>query len=261
MGLALLCISNLAGCGVTVDGGGEEEELLVGGDAQLPEVRYVVLDWSAESYQMLTAEPAPPIDLSLFELEDGGTLADLPDFAELLAARMQAIFEALEPADIRVLPSDDGSLMAQARVLMTQGRDPNDVKRIGQAYYDPCDVRVGDEAVIWGQAMIDLGAVHSLEEWVHLFANTAAHEAAHTLGFNHPDVVGAEAGRILPTDELMLSKHDLASLLRPQSFQIPQDTCSVELGPGDGEIYTVQATSEDTTEALAASDSSPHFSR
>jgi len=232
--------------------GGQEEDSGTTEAALIPSERQVVIDWDAGASVMRGGDVMTAIDLGAFHLPDGSTLADEPNFQALVEVRIQTIFDDLEPANIRVVAADAEDYPESTVVLMTFEADPDDPHRVGQAYYDPCDTEQADEAIVWGLAMLDLGDGHRLDEWVNLFANVAAHEVAHTLGFAHPEANDDLGFRPLPS-ALMLGSHTLTALLQEQSFQIPQQTC-----PGDAlaidEVYAgYQVPVSDARSQLASS--------
>ena len=242
----------LSGCGVSVGVGGQEEDSGTTEAALIPNERQVVIDWDAGASVMRDGDWMTPVDLGAFHLPDGWTLADEPNFQVLVEGRIQTIFDDLEPADIRVVTADANEYPEATVVLMTFEADPDDPQRVGQAYYDPCDTEPADEAIVWGLAMLELGDGHRLDEWVNLFANVAAHEVAHTLGFAHPEAIDHLGFRPHPS-ALMLGSHTLSALLQEQSFQIPQQTCPGDL-LGLDEVYAgYQVPVSDSRSQLAGS--------
>lgn len=242
----------LSGCGVSVGVGDQEEDSGTTEAAQLPGERQVVIDWNAGASVMRGGDLLTPVDLGAFHLPDGSTLANEPNFQALVEGRIQTIFDDLEPADIRVVTAEAEEYPEATVILMTFEADPDDPQRVGQAYYDPCDTELADEAIVWGLAMLELGDGHRLDEWVNLFANVAAHEVAHTLGFAHPEATGDLGFRPHPT-ALMLASHTLNALLQEESFQIPQQTCPGDL-LGLDEVYAgYQVPVSDSRLQLAAS--------
>jgi len=247
MGLA----AAISGCGVSVGVGGWEEDAGTAEAAPRPGERLVVIDWEAGPSRMRGGAALTPVDLSAFDVADGSTLADEPAFVTLVEQRMQTIFADLEPANVRVMTAEADDYPEATVVLMTFEADADDPRRVGQAYYDPCDTEPADEAIVWGSAIVALGNGHRLDEWVNLFANVAAHEVAHTLGFAHPEVA-ADSPLQPDSTALMLASHTLSALLQDQTFQIPQSTCPGALADGADALAGYRVPDTDTHSQWAA---------
>lgn len=213
------CGSNIGGPLVYVDCGGTEKVLA-------DEV--VVLDWDGGVSAIYPDDPFDGLDFSAFEMTEGGTLADrVEEFKELVRSRVSRIY--CDHPDHQVSVSqrvDNGSREGKTVVYFGQFLAPNDGGQVGEAEYDPCNRYAADEAIIFGERYLRLGGPFSFDEWVTMFANTAAHEIGHTLGYAHID----RANRPDPAQtiyvELMLDRHTVSELQRQQRIVVDQSTCS-----------------------------------
>ncbi len=140
------------------------------------------------------------------------TLADFPNFKEDVRRRVQFIFDKLRPQNVAVINGDLQNIRNATIVWMsyTSHTEPND-GILGLATVDNCNNFSMDEAVVYGSTLNGHSFRDLLrptyERWVNLFANAAAHEAAHTLGFRHsPPILQ------VPEKDLMRAMHGNTSM-------------------------------------------------
>ncbi len=188
----------------------------------------VVLDWDGGVSGIYPDDPFDGLDLSSFETTDGGTLADRADeFKSLVRDRVASIYCDRPGQVVSVMQKDDANFAgAKTTVFFGQFRAPGGGGQVGEADYDPCNRYASDEAIIFGEQYLRLGGPFSFDEWVTMYANTAAHEIGHTLGYGHID----RSDRPDPAQslyvELMLERHTLSELQRQQRIIVEQSTCS-----------------------------------
>lgn len=170
----------------------------------------------------------PGFEPSQFAVSTGGTLEDVfDDFRAAVTDRVVAVLSEAVGTPVILVEGDEHDEIVDAVVLVTQGVPPAGGSRIGEAEYDPCNTSVNDSAVIFGESIRRLaaGRAYSFQQWVNVFANVIAHEAAHTLGFGHIERDSAARPHELEPIELMLDGHTFEEMCREQRAFTPQSLC------------------------------------
>lgn len=212
----LFGLTLLSGCGQDVASAG------------LP-LRTVTLDWTGGSSELMGNALLPGVDLSLFELSDGTTLEDrASEFKEQVQSRVTAVLCEAGETNVRIVTGEASSGGHATRLLFTQSLAP-ERGGVGTAHYDPCDRYAGEEAIVFAAELLALARErYEIEEWVQVFANVAAHEIAHTLGYSHVDRhPSSDVGRPRVV-ELMLPVHTLDELRREQRILEPRGACAAD---------------------------------
>ena len=185
----------------------------------------VVLDWTGGTSPIYPNDYLEGVDLTAFETADDGTLADHAEtFKELVRREVARIFCDWPATNVIVINGEDDE-PADTVVHLTQELQPGWGMDIGEAEYDPCNRQDDNAALVFGVRLRQLGNVYTFDEWVMVFANVSAHEIGHTFGYGHvlrderPDVASGFC------TELMLDRHTMAEMRRPQRFIADQTNC------------------------------------
>lgn len=224
----MLLAGGMVGCGAT-------QSLItdsLGSDQQRPlatsHKAIILLNWGGGTCDLYPREYFQPIDLAQFPTADGKTLADYADVLKSeLRRRLELMLNSFDLLDVQVVSDTVSWGDVETTVHLTQGMSPEGVKEIGRAKYDPCNGHAGDDAVIFGRQILELGGAYSLEEWITLFTNVCAHETAHTFGFGHvmrDEQQEPTTGRSLFV-ELMLDRHTMSEMRRPQRMLADLANC------------------------------------
>jgi len=178
-----------------------------------------VLDWTGGSSPLWPDGELPPIDLSEFELDGGGTLADIPGFTGMVEDKVRLIFET---AGIEVSVITGEQRWQANNVHISPVSDPDSGKTLGRGHYDPCNRSHDDSCILYAASVVD-GGPCAIGEWVNIFANICAHEMAHNLGFGH----AGTSELVFPPGftELMSAGHTWTQQRGEQRFLVEQDTC------------------------------------
>ena len=196
----------------------------------------VLLDWTGGSPD-ITDRRIGPADFSLMTDANGDPLeVDREAFQEAVRGRVEEILSAIEPVDFLVVTGESDGRPDTTTVYFTDELGPAGAAQAGQARLDQCDLSQGGDIVVWGGSLRSLGDGFDFEEWVHLFANVAAHEVGHTVGFFHPDAYLDDLSDYERTVEVMLSVRTLSALRGPQGFVIPQETCPASVAARYGGV-------------------------
>ena len=208
-------------------------------EAGHPSVAVVVIDWETGDASLFADAQMEPIDLAAFVTDEGDTLADHEAvFKQRVAALMQEILADVEMFDVQVVGEGNARVVRETTVYMTQSVSPTGRVEIGRAAYDPCNEQYDDEAIIFGEQIRKLGSGYSLDDWVRVFANVAAHETMHTFGYGHVSRADNPPDGRSQYVELMLDNHTFSEMRLPQRLIHEMSTCPHDGGsrgtmPGD----------------------------
>jgi len=173
--------------------------------------RVVVLDWSFGD-SVLCPTATKPLNLGLFNVTGGGTLADRKaEFKEAVRTKIEAILYDAVGVRVKNAPSN---AKAETTVRLSQELSPTKKNEIGLAHYDPKNKYHDDEAIIFGEQILRLGDDRPFEDWVMIFSNVCSHETLHTFGYKH--VSRDECPPDGLSIELMLDGHTIDEMRREQ---------------------------------------------
>ncbi len=247
LGVALISLVSTTGCG-TISTDPAAVRPLAGKCSRLasanPEnTMLIALEWGGGTSGIYPAEILDGIDLSAFNLQEGGTLADRSElFEQRLTDQINQIYCDWQQINVLVLNGNDVNFYnADTKVLLTQAVRPDGRMDIGEAEYDPCDVQRDNDAVIFGERIRQLAGTYTFDEWVNVFANVTAHEIAHTLGYAHISRENRPDGPGAPYVELMLDRHTMKEMRREHRFVAPQTNC-----PNETSAFLSAGTTRDT---------------
>jgi len=220
-----------AGCGQDLAGSFAARSLLVTQCADSPEEQQlasdlILLDWNGGTTLLYPDQTFASMDFSVFDLMEGGTLADDVDvFKDAVQQKIIQIFCEYTDIQIRIEQAEDFPLTDATTVYFAQERAPVMAGQIGEAHYDPCNLNHTDTAVLFGDEIRRIGSDFTFDEWVLIFANTAAHEIGHTLGFGHIERADQPEPHRSLYVELMLDRHTVYELIQEQRFVVDQSSC------------------------------------
>lgn len=184
------------------DGGSRLEAQLIGTRLMSRGLDNIVPPALLNNFDVWKVYNKPPIN----------KLSDFPNFKEDVRRRTQFILDKLRPQNLVVINGDLQNIRSATIVWMsyTSYSKPND-GILGLGTVDDCNRFSMDEAVVYGATLngpIFRDLLHpTYERWVNLFANSAAHETAHTLGFRHnPPILQ------VPEEDLMRAMHGNTSM-------------------------------------------------
>jgi len=166
-------------------------------------------------------------NLGAFETTEGDTLQDLEkQFTQDVRDEIVLILCDAGEYEIQVRVGEAERNLGVNVLHFVNEIPADDSQRMGQAEYDPCNLYHDNVAIVYTSQFLDAYADPlPYEDWVAVFANVAAHEICHTLGFSH--VARAEHAPTGDAEyvELMLDGHTFAELCRPQRRLVPLTSC------------------------------------
>ena len=234
IGALLLAVSSLAGCGNVAVISTASRPLFVadcGTGSSRPVEETVVLDWSGGTTPIYPHQAFDAFDAAAYRLDGGGTLADAESlFKQEVAAQINRIFcEATGPA-LRVInaggsASDEEGITEVTTVYVTQSLSPASDSQIGEGDFDVCNEQHDNVALVFGERVRRMSSVYTFDDWVLIFANIAAHEIGHTLGYGHISREEYQPSERALHVELMLDGHTMSELTREQRFVLEQTNC------------------------------------
>lgn len=216
----------LHGCGVVEDIQDAVEDIQ---DLRPPTLHLegnctVVLDWTGGDNPLWDDGDLPPVDLAEFELawpSRGWTLADVDGFREMVRAEVETV---LNGSGLHVIVEEGEQRRNASVVHFSQVTDPDSDTSLGRGHFDTCNLSDRDFSIVYAAKFLEERRLDE-DEWVHVFANVAAHEIAHNLGYDHVELED------VPEDsefaELMISAQTIFQRVRDQRIIVEQDTCVV----------------------------------
>ena len=186
----------------------------------------VILDWSGGTSKIYPDDEFPGLDFASFETADGGTLADATEaFKDAVRREVVHILCGLPSVSVAVQNEKDRVDADATTIYVVHAASQAGGGQIGEGEFDPCNLQHDNSALIFGDELRDLPGPYSFDDWVLIFANVAAHEIGHTLGFNHvPRTEPSESEHVLYV-ELMLAGHTVDEMIRPQRFLSDETNC------------------------------------
>ena len=206
----------------------------------------VILDWQGGTSPLYPGEPFDPVDLSHFKTTDGGSLADVEaQFRQAVRDEVARILCELPEFAMRV-ETGKASEAAANVVQFAAMKSPRADGQVGEGEYDPCNQYDNNHALVFGDELRMLGQQFSFDDWVMIFANVAAHETAHLLGYGHaPRPAEPQSVRSLYV-ELMYATHTVQEMLQQQRLladieYCPHGAAQARLGLDEPDTWTAEA--------------------
>ncbi len=185
----------------------------------------VVLDWTGGDSPIWSGDgDLPPIDLSEFELAwpyGAWTLADVDGFTEAVRAEVESV---LAGSGLRMIVEEGEQRSDTSVVHFSQVVDPVHHNSLGRGHFDMCNLSDRDYSIVYAARFLEERRL-DVDDWVRTFANVAAHEVAHNLGFDHVELEDVPAGSGFT--ELMLAEQTSFQRVREQRIIVEQDTCDI----------------------------------
>jgi len=194
-----------------------------GGKVQATDL--VLLDWTGGVSAIYPEDDLPPFDLSLFATPEG-TLLDMEEaFKAAIRDHVAAAMCDFPGVAVAVRTGEGPSTAPTSTVYITLSRSPNSRSQIGEGEYDPCNEQHDNDAIIYGEELLQLGGPYTFDEWVNIIGNVVAHETGHMLGFPHVAPTADNSGDRALYIELMLASHTINEMLSPQRFLAEDSNC------------------------------------
>lgn len=181
----------------------------------------VVLDWTG-GYSPFWWGTLPPIDLAEFPLSWPwhGTLADVSGFREMVRAEIEVV---LDGSGLHVTVEEGEQRPGVSVVHFSQVVNAGNEAMLGYAHFDICNMSEQDFSLIYAARLLDEGAF-TVDEWTRMFANVAAHEIAHNLGFGHVNPADVPESEFV---ELMIGSQTSFQRVMRQRILVEQDICDI----------------------------------
>jgi len=196
------------------------------GDVEASDV--VVLDWTGGVSSIYPDDELPPLDFSNFTTPEG-SLADVEGaFKAAVRDRVAETLCGFPGLAVAVREGEGPSDSPLSTVYITFSRSPNSRSQIGEGQYDPCNEQHDNDAIIFGEDLMQLGGPYTYDEWVLIVSNVVAHETGHMLGFPHAARTDDNSGERALFVELMLATHTLDEMLSEQRFLSPDTNCPAD---------------------------------
>lgn len=183
----------------------------------------VVLDWTGGDSPIWSGDgELPPIDLAEFRLAwpGYGTLADVDGFTEMVRAEVESV---LSGSGLHVTVEEGERRPNVTVVHFSQVTDPENYASLGRGHFDTCNLSDQDYSIVYAARFLEERRVDVIG-WVRTFANVAAHEIAHNLGFDHVKLEDVPESEFT---ELMLAAQTSFQRVMEQRIITEQDTCTV----------------------------------
>lgn len=186
----------------------------------------ILLEWGGGVTRIYPGDELAGLDLGAFLVSDGTTLADEAEsFKESVRTEVTNILCEM-PTDGVYLTNNKSNLPAKVTtVYFSQMGSPLGGSQIGQGEYDPCNLDHDNHAIIFGEAILDLGEERTFDEWVLVFANVTAHEIGHMLGYGHVPREIWPASQQPAFVELMMATHTVDEMTRAQRLLSDTSNC------------------------------------
>lgn len=232
LAIALALCAALMGCGnapiiaavtapTVLTDCGDEAEKTVAADV-------IQLDWTGGVSTIYPDDDLPSFDLSNFATPDG-TLLDVEN--EFRAAVRDYVAQAMcdfPDVAVAIRTGEGPSTAPTSTVYITHARSPNSRSQIGEGEYDPCNEQHDNDAIIFGEELLQLGGPYVFDEWVAILGNVVAHEIGHMVGYNHVTPTPENSGSRALYIELMLASHNISEMTSIQRFLADDTNCPAE---------------------------------
>jgi len=191
----------------------------------------ILLEWSGGTSRIYPGDLLAGLDLGAFVVTDGATLADeANDFKAAVRDEVSRILCDMPTDGIYLTNSKSGLPGKVTTIYFSQIRSPLGGAQIGQGEYDPCNLDHDNNAIIFGDEILALGDARPFDEWVLVFANVAAHEIGHTLGYGHVPRVIYPASQQPAYVELMMATHTVEEMIQDQRLISDMTNCPDDAG-------------------------------
>jgi hypothetical protein len=186
----------------------------------------ILLEWSGGTSRIYPGDPLAGLDLGAFLVTDGTTLADEgEDFKAAVRDEVSRILCDMPTDGIYLTNSKSGLPGKVTTIYFPKSGSPLGGAQIGQGEYDPCNLDHDNDAIIFGDEILALGDARPFDEWVLVFANVAAHEIGHTLGYGHVPRVIYPASPRPAYVELMMATHTVEEMIQAQRLISDTTNC------------------------------------